>query len=236
MSSGQKMGKSLGNVINVHLALEQFPAETLRLYYLQNLYRSALPWSDQALPDALGMLARLYEARETAEAMGGEENPEQLFEPFGKDAIAVYELGTAFEEKFYEAMDNDFNTAKAIGYLMQLARAINRFSAHKKAKKRGGPLVAPALRAFQLVGEAVGLFQMSTGDFHEEVKAKRLSAMGINMADIEQLLTDRVTARQEKNWEQADAIRAELEEKKIMVLDTPEGVQWRVRLSSPDDE
>ena len=71
MSSGQKMGKSLGNVFNVCDVLEVFPAETLRMYYLQNLYRSALPWSDTSLSDALGMLARLYEAREKAEAMGG---------------------------------------------------------------------------------------------------------------------------------------------------------------------
>ncbi|MCA9319906.1 MAG: cysteine--tRNA ligase, partial [Planctomycetes bacterium] len=69
MTGGQKMGKSLGNVINVRDALAQFPAEALRLYYLQNHYRSPLPWSNEALPDALRMLARLYDAREAAEAM-----------------------------------------------------------------------------------------------------------------------------------------------------------------------
>ena len=100
MKSGQKMGKSLGNVHNVHIALQQFPAEALRLYYLQNQYRSPLPWGDDALPEALGMLSRLYEAREKAEAMGGSEKAEQLAAQLGDDAKTLYELGKGFTEKF----------------------------------------------------------------------------------------------------------------------------------------
>ena len=74
MASGQKMGKSLGNVWNVQNALKEYPAEAIRLYYLGALYRSPLPWGDDALSDALGSLCRLYEAREVAEAMRGEED------------------------------------------------------------------------------------------------------------------------------------------------------------------
>ena len=120
MTSGQKMGKSLGNVINVHAALDEFPAEALRIYYLQNLYRSPLPWNDEALPDALAMLARLYEAREVAEAMGGEEDPDTVASQLGADAIAVLELGRNFEKKFHDAMDHDFNTSKGLAHLYEL--------------------------------------------------------------------------------------------------------------------
>ena len=100
MSSGQKMGKSLGNVINVCEALDSFPAEALRLYYLQNHYRSPLPWDEESLTTALGMLARLYEARETAEAMQGEEDPARVAKELGADAEAVFSLGQQFEERF----------------------------------------------------------------------------------------------------------------------------------------
>ena len=58
MASGQKMGKSLGNVWNVQNALKEYPAEAIRLYYLGALYRSPLPWGDDALSDALGSLCR----------------------------------------------------------------------------------------------------------------------------------------------------------------------------------
>ncbi|HMV67463.1 MAG TPA: cysteine--tRNA ligase, partial [Myxococcota bacterium] len=67
-----KMGKSLGNAFNIKDALRAYPAEALRLYYLTAHYRSPLPWSDEAIPDALAMLARLYEAREVAASMAGD--------------------------------------------------------------------------------------------------------------------------------------------------------------------
>ena len=232
MSGGQKMGKSLGNVINVSEALSAFPAETLRLYYLQNQYRSPLPWSDDALPEALAMLNRLYKAREKAEAMNGSDDPARVAKELGGDAQTALQLGQQFQERFYAAVDTDFNTAQALGHLFELARAVNRFAGHKKAKKRGGPIVAPALAAFKLVGEALSLMTMSTADFFEEVKDKRLAALGIDRAEVEELLEKRVQARRDKQWQEADAIRDTLVEKKIEVLDLADGVQWRVRLDA----
>ena len=232
MSSGQKMGKSLGNVFNVRNALAQFPAEALRFYYAQGLYRSSLPWGDQALPDALGMLGRLYDAREQAEAMRGSEPADQVARDLGDDAKLVLELGRAFPEKFYDALDNDFNTAKAVAELLSLARAVNRFAGHKKAKKRGGPVVAPALAAFELAATAIGLMSMSTAEFHAEVKTKRLSALGLSDSWVEKKLAERTAARVNKNWSLSDAIRDELEAKGIVVMDTPTGAQWRVSLTT----
>ncbi|MEM9195867.1 MAG: cysteine--tRNA ligase, partial [Myxococcota bacterium] len=127
MSGGQKMGKSLGNVFNIRDALKLYPAEALRLYYLQVHYRSPLPWDEAALPESLALLARLYEAREGAEAMAGDEPLDRVVSDLGKDAKAVVELAEQFEARFYEAMDDDFNTAKALGYAFELARALNRF-------------------------------------------------------------------------------------------------------------
>jgi len=230
MSSGQKMGKSLGNVINIRDALTAFPAEALRLYYLQNHYRSPLPWSDEALPEALGMLSRLYEAREKAEAMKGSEGADQVAKQLGEDAQKVLELGRGFAERFHAACDHDFNTAQALGHLFELARAVNRFAGHKKANKRGGPVVAPALAAFALARDGLGLLAMETGAFHDEVKRKRLSALGIDRAFIEERLEARAKARTDKDWAAADAIRDELAEKHIEVLDLADRVEWRVRL------
>jgi cysteinyl-tRNA synthetase len=230
MSGGEKMGKSLGNVINVCDALVDFPAEALRLYYLQNHYRSPLPWGEHALAEALGMLARLYEAREVAEAMGGEEDADRVASDLGKDAQSVLELGRDFEARFHEAMDADFNTAKALGQLFELARGVNRFGNHKKAKKRGGPVVAPALEAFALVGEAINLMTMSSDGFQAEVKAKRLKTLGITPEEIDAELAARSQAREAKDWARADEIRDDLEARGIVIMDRPDRVDWRVRL------
>jgi cysteinyl-tRNA synthetase len=227
---GVKMGKSTGNVVNVRDALAEFPAEALRLYYLQNHYRSPLPWDGEALSKALGMLSRLYEAREKAEAMGGGDDPTRLVTELGDEARAVFDLGSAFHDRFLGALDHDFNTAEGLGYLFELARAVNRFAAHKKALKRGGPVVAPALAAFRLVAESLGMVAMDTRAFHAEVKEKRLRALGIDHGAIDDKLEERAEARRSKDWARADAIRDELARSHVEVLDLPDGVEWRVRL------
>jgi cysteinyl-tRNA synthetase len=231
----EKMSKSLGNVVNVQEALAEYPAEAMRLYYLQNHYRSPLPWSDEELETGLGMLSRLYDAREKAEAMGGSEPAEAVVRDLGEDAHKALELGRGFPELFYAAMDKDFNTAEALGHLFRLARAINRFAAHKKAPKRGAPVVAPALLAFSLVRDALGLVSMDTDAFHQVVREKRLAALELDPDYVDGRLEERSQARASKDWARADAIRAELGDKGIEVLDRPGGVEWRVRLGGELD-
>ncbi len=77
---------------------------------------------------------------------------------------------------------------------------------------------------------------MDTASFQEEVKAKRLSAMGISREDVEAKIAERMTARSEKDWARADALRDELDVMQILVMDTVEGCEWRVRLTAPDGE
>ena len=230
MTGGQKMGKSLGNVINIRDALVEYPAESVRLYLLQNHYRSALPWSSTALNEALSMLARLYEAKENAMMLGGSEKPEQLSKSMGEDAQKLWELAKNYEENLYTALDKDFNTAIALSHTFELARAINRFCAHKKAKKRGGPLVQKALEGFAKLGDALGLLQADPIDFQEEVKSKRLHAMGLDADTIEEQLQAREEARKLKNWSESDRIRDTLAEQGVVVMDTPSGVSWKLIL------
>jgi cysteinyl-tRNA synthetase len=230
MPGGKKMGKSLGNVINLDEAMRAFPAEAIRLYLLQNHYRSPIQWGPDALSKALAMLSRLYEARELAEAMGGTQDADEVASALGEDAQTVLELGRTFTQRAHAALDDDFKNALVLGHAFELARALNRLSAHKKAKKRGGPVVAPALAAFGLLARTLGLMQRSTEDFHEEVKTKRLAARGVERSDVLGLLEQRAAARQSKDWARADAIRDELAALGVVVRDTPAGVVWRLRL------
>ena len=117
-----------------------------------------------------------------------------------------------------------------MAHLFELARAVNRFGNNKQARKRGGPVAAPALEAFALVAKALGLMTMSTADFDDEVKRKRLGALGLEPAKVESLLADRLAARGAKEWARADAIRDELDTLGIVVMDGTEGVRWRVRV------
>jgi cysteinyl-tRNA synthetase len=235
MEGGRKMGKSLGNVFTIREALELFPAEALRLYYLQVHYRSPLPWNLDALPDALALLARLYEGRDVAEQMKGEEPVERVVGSLGADAKRVVELADGFAARFYGALDDDFNTARALGLAFELTRALNRFANHKKARKRGGPVAAKFLQAMSLLRDGLGLLQLESAAFQAEVKAKRLPTLGLTQEAVEDALTRRVEARQAKDWAEADRLRAELEERGIEVRDGAAGTEWRIRLDARED-
>ena len=231
MGDGPKMGKSQGNAFNIHDLLTIFPAEAIRLFYLETHYRSPLPWHGQeSLQESLAMLGRLYEARHVAEQMGGEEQADAVAESLGVDAQTVLKLGRNFRASFEAAITDDFNTSKALGHAFELARAINRLSNHKKANKRGGPVVAEALSALGVLTEILGLMTLSYGDFHDEVKAKRLPALGLTSDDVVGLLEERQTARANKGWARADEIRGDLEAKGILVMDRADGSDWRLKL------
>ena len=230
MKGGQKMGKSLGNVINIRDAITEYPAEAIRYYLLQNHYRSPLPWSATALNEALRDLNRLYEAKEVALQMKGQEKPEDVAKALGESAQKVLELGKNYTEKMHKALDEDFNTSLLLGHTFELARAINRFAEHKKAKKRGGPVVAFALDGLKKLEQAIGFLGFEPETFHLEVKEKRLKAMGLNRQDIEQAIERRSQARATKQWDVSDSIRNELSQQGVLLMDTPSGVEWRLRI------
>ncbi|MFT5680911.1 MAG: cysteinyl-tRNA synthetase [Myxococcota bacterium] len=228
---GQKMGHSAGNFITVKSLLAAYPAEALRLYYLQNHYRSALLWSDTALSEALTMLARLYEARESAEGLGGTGDADAIASQIGKPALVVLRLGRGFPTRLTEAMDADFNTASALGHAFTLARAINRLVGVKGAARKAGPVVAPALAALSMLTEATGLLAQTPAAFWAETSGKRLAVLGLSAADIEVRVQARQQARADRDWAKADAIRAALSADGIAVFDRPGGISdWRVAL------
>ena len=235
MKSGQKMGKSLGNVINIHEALDQFPAEAIRLYLLQHHYRTALPWSDTALAESLSMLARLYEAKEVALQMSGEEDAEAVAQSLGEHAQSVLRLAREFPSRLYGYLDDDFNTANALALAFELARALNRFAQHKKAKRRGGPIARQALEAISHFTSALNLLSDDPEQFQAEVKEKRLSAMNLSAAQVEEMIAERSEARAAKDWARSDELRDQLLSLGVLVMDTPEGIKWRLKLTQDDD-
>ena len=230
MSGGQKMGKSLGNVINIRDALQAYPAEAIRLYLLQNHYRSSLPWSSTALREALGKLLRLYEAKELALQMNGTEKVDQLLSFYKEPAQNVWDLSQAFTSKFLASLDDDFNTAQALSHIFELARAVNRLGACKKAKKRAGPLVQPFLETLQVVEQSLGILGADPQDFETESKQKFLNELDISKEEIETSLEKRTQARTDKDWALSDKIRDELSSRGISVMDTPEGMTWKIQL------
>ena len=229
----EKMSKSLGNIVRIRDMLAEVPADVLRLYYLQVHYRSPLPYNDESLAEALASTNRLYTAKETAVAIAAgkrSQSAEELVRELGDLAADVWDRANSFADRFDKAMDDDFNTALALGQLFELARAVNRLANDKRARKRAAPLMDKVLEAYALVGEVLGIGGLEPQAFFDELKVKNLAARGHDIAGIEARLDERWTARKAKDWATADAIRAKLDALKVQVMDGADGYTWRVRV------
>lgn len=226
-----KMSKSLGNVVRIRDIVARVPAEALRLMYVDTHYRSPLPFSDQKLADALGVLDRVYIARETVDEVVGRGVGAPLAS-LPDSAREVHALATSFVAKFEAAMDEDFNSAAAIAHFFELVRAINRFGNDKKARARGADALRPALECFAVVAEVFGIAALSPAAYFEEAKVKRMREQGRSIEAIDALVAERAEARAAKDWARADAARVQLEEQGITVMDGPEGSTWRVRVDA----
>jgi cysteinyl-tRNA synthetase len=216
----EKMSKSLGNFFTIRDILQSYDPEVVRFFILTAHYRSPIDFSDQNLQEAKAGLSRFYEALQAAaEAVEGV--------PEG----AASAEGASLEEKFHEAMDDDFNTALAIGHLFDGVRTINRLMGEKKFAKKAD-LVAQVRDLQQTVtrlGRVLGLLISEPAAWLEKRKLAALAKLDITAEEIEQCIAERKQARQEKDFARADAIRDELDAKGIELLDTPQGTNWNVK-------
>jgi cysteinyl-tRNA synthetase len=217
----EKMSKSLGNFFTIRDILQSYDPEVVRFFILTAHYRSPIDFSDQNLQDAKAGLSRFYEALQASiEAVEGV--PEN-------DANSTE--GSALEEKFREAMDDDFNTALAIGHLFEGVRTMNRLMGEKKFRKKAD-LVAQVRDLQQTVtrlGAVLGLFGSEPAAWLEKQKFAALAKLDITANEIDQFIVARREARKEKDFARADQIRDELDAKGIELLDTPQGTSWKVK-------
>jgi len=227
----EKMSKSLGNIVRIRDILDEVPAEALRLLYLESHYRSPLPFSTQRLADSLGAVDRLYTCKEVLEQMAeapANESIEELGKNIGDAATEVINLAQGFAANFAGAMDDDFNSAKSIGLLFELVRAVNRFGNNKKWRKRGAALAAPCLEAFAVAGRVLGLGGLAADDWFEQVRTRRLAAIGKDESWVQTRIDARISARDGKDWGRADEIRDELLEVGVVLMDGVNGTTWRM--------
>jgi cysteinyl-tRNA synthetase len=195
--SGQKMSKSIGNVVRVRDLLARHPGETLRLALLTAHYRQPLEWTDALISESQQRLDRLYGTLRDAGVRG-----EQGEAPPAEPPVGVL-----------AALEDDLNTPLALAELNRLARAAN--SAGTESERRA---FAEALRAGAWL---LGLLQVDASTWFAGAGAER------EAAEIDALLAERETLRRERKYAEADRIRASLAERGILIEDVAGGARWR---------
>ncbi|QXE90297.1 cysteine--tRNA ligase [Geomonas subterranea] len=218
--NSEKMSKSLGNFFTIKDVLERYDAEVLRFFLLSAHYRSPIDFSDQNLKEAELGLERIYKA------LAGID--ERL--AAGTDHAATEESAELEEKcgsigaRFTEAMDDDFNTAMALGHVFDLVRSINRALPVSPLE-----LLARVKREVANIATTLGVCDSVPVEFMQRMKDRKTSDMEIPVEEIEALIAERAEARKAKDFKRSDEIRDLLLAKNIVLLDGKEGTTWSVK-------
>jgi len=213
----EKMSKSLGNFFLVNDILAHYRPETLRYFIIATHYRSPLDFSDERLTEAEKSLDRLRTANENLTYLA--KLPAGIQESEEADKLCL--AGKQAKIDFYDAMDDDFNTALAVSVLFGLAKEINTYHSGIAAGK-----FSHNYDAIQLVqGIFAELLDILGLQLTQPEAAAEDGAIVDQLMDI--IIGIRQDARQTKNWTVADRIRDSLTEVGIQLEDTPLGVRWK---------
>jgi cysteinyl-tRNA synthetase len=220
----EKMSKSLGNFFTIKEILERYDPEVVRYFLLSTHYRSPIEFSDAQLNEAEASIDRYYSTvmriNDFIET-GGTMDRDSVVNEFEKFLSLA-------KEKFEDAMNDDFNTALALGHIFELIRETNRFLDNKPSGQKSKELILKTKESLIEMGRVLNIFQRTPEEWYKALmKVKNIE---LSEKDILDRIAERHTARQKKDWATADKIRKELDEKGIILEDKKDKTTWRIKL------
>jgi len=234
---GEKMSKSLGNIINIKDLLKTWDPEIIRFFFAQAHYRSPPDFSEKGLKNAEKGLSRIHRLKEKLESFSEGDSSNIEKENFERKEGIYYEVVQSFKEQFEKAMDDDINTPEAVSILFDFVNKSNRYlEDNPKPNKK---LCKYALDNIINLGGILTLFQPKkiSDDLEDETLSNKLQEIILKYGgktekkSIEKLLDIilemRNESRERKDWVTSDDIRKELEDIGFEIQDTFDGPVWR---------
>ena len=221
----EKMSKSLGNFFTIQEILNKFDAEAVRFFLLSTHYRSPIEFSDEQLREAETSIDRYYTTVLRIRDLLAQEGEK---ERAGPDEKALEEMLAKFSDRFKEAMDDDFNTALAIGIVFELVRMLNKYMDGRPSGEKAVELIKRADEMLRETGNVLNLFHRTPEEWY--IALMSVKNIGLTEEDILARIGERKAARERKDWAEADRIRKELEEKGILLEDRKDGTGWKVKV------
>ncbi|MGV6996746.1 cysteine--tRNA ligase [Desulfovibrio sp. QI0430] len=221
--NAEKMSKSLGNFKTIRDILENYLPETLRFFLLGKHYRSPIDFTADSMDEAEKAQHRVYTAlHEAGKALARDKwkktpLPQEMAEEWA-----------ALPKAFDAALEDDINTAQALGQVFAQVRLVNRLLEDKalRAAEAGRDLLQEFLARAQEWDKRLGLFGQAPQAFLADLRSQRATRGKIDVPRVEELMLARQEARASKDFARSDSLRQEILDLGVSVRDTPEGQVW----------
>lgn len=223
--NGEKMSKSLGNSLTIRDALKEYNYETIKYVMLSRHYASDVDILDSDYQIAETHLYYFYKTLEKMqkfiEEYNGDATKEMFDSEFSKEIVT----------RFIEVMDEDFNTSAAVANLHNIFKYANAImnEAKKSTRQVTANTLAKMVKDIRKVYSVLGLLEQNPEKFIIELKEKCLKKLQISPKDIESFISERANAKKLKDYNRADSIRENLENKGIILNDTRDGTEWDIK-------
>lgn len=219
----EKMSKSLGNFTTIRAILENYLPESLRFFLLGKHYRSPIDFTADSMSEAEKAQHRVYSSLLEARRV--------LNRTTWKKKELPQEIRKEWEElpqAFDAALNDDLNTAQALGQIFSHVRLVNRLLEDKNLKsgEEARLLLEQFVARARQWHARLGLFGQEPEIFLQELRAVRAKRKNLDVQRVEELLHKRGQARAAKDFALSDALRQELQEMGVSVRDTPDGQTW----------
>ncbi|HLU67203.1 MAG TPA: cysteine--tRNA ligase [Kofleriaceae bacterium] len=229
--SGEKMSKSLGNVLSCPQIVEACGPEAMRMFVVSHHYRSPVNF-EVASEDGRVVFRDLEAADRRLDYFYSTLRRIDDFLASGGDGGEgeVVPEAEALVPAAREGLADDFNTPVVVAALGEAARAANKLldegkGMNKAVRRRSLARLGRDLRS---VGGALGVLFDEPAEFLARRRARLAARRGVDAAEVERLLEARAEARKARDFARADEIRGELQRRGVEVLDTPSGADWRI--------
>ncbi|MCK4647909.1 cysteine--tRNA ligase [bacterium] len=219
---GEKMSKSLGNIFTLKELFKKFPdSEVTRLFLLSMHYRSPIDFTEEKLVETEKRLFHFYNLLDfILQALKGRISNKRInLKSLSKEEKGLYQEIQEINKEFDKAMDDDFNTAKALSSLDSLVKVANTLKDNPKVSGNKA-LLSKVYKLLKEKGVILGFFEKHNWKAMTIISGRE---------EIEKLIAQRNKARRGGNWDLADRIRRDLKKRGIILEDHPEGTTWKRR-------
>lgn len=218
--SGQKMSKSVGNILSMREFSEKYHPEIYKFMILSIHYRSVAEFSEEVIHRTISSLAKVYSSLAVAESYVPDLD------------MATNKMNPATEalwNRVMTALSDDFNMAEVVAIIYEISKGFNQ--GVKRGMKTNPAIIDKCVQLkmfFNKLSQLTSLFGENATSFLQFLDDKLIQIYNIDVKQVENIIEQRKQARADKNFALSDQLRDQLNQMKIAVSDTTEGMHWEV--------